>query len=104
MSESAKRPAYEVIIQKIRKDLEGLHGIGGSEEYFDGLRSLRATSVLLGILREIDVPEKERAEILADFQRVLRTWNWREDESPSYDTIEDIDNLCAEMYDILSRQ
>lgn len=67
-----KRPAHEVIMEKLKERTEELQ-IPGNGCHED-LRILGVIAILLDVLREMVIPEKERDKILFELQELAASW------------------------------
>jgi len=86
---TAKRPAHEVIMGKLKENVGVLHNTDNN--YSENLRILAVIAILLDVLREMVIPEKERNKILFELQELAASWK----------TSVIIPNMPVALYNIL---
>ncbi|MFA6198588.1 MAG: hypothetical protein WC734_05595 [Patescibacteria group bacterium] len=93
--QQAKRPAHEVILQRLKERIEELECMGGTESRtYNYFSSLGAISVLLDVLRDMAIPENERESVLAELHLTADQWELSIN-SP---------NMPQELYNALSSE
>jgi len=69
---SPKRPAHEVILNRIEKGVQSLARMPQTTS--NTLLTLARVDALCLVLREMVIPEKEREMVLAELQRIAAMW------------------------------
>ncbi len=86
-----KRPAHEMILQKLKELVEGFKDDEDTHSYFS---KLGAIAILLDVLGNMLIPEKEHENVLAEIQQLGSRWKELSLPAP---------NIPQELYDVLSR-
>ena len=70
-----KRPAHEVILSKLRGKMQQLMGVRVEDSFNpSGVLKLGEISVLLDVLAEMAITEKEREKVLTDLAQLAAMW------------------------------